>query len=142
VRKHYSSPRLFKYRPEEVPQRLKSVAEDLPLELSVLQAGKHVAPDYTTLVNSERDYVRVSDSFCDLVGYAQEELVGKKYDYLAAPEMKDIPTLFKLFKKTGYAYGLWILVHRTGAQTLVRYEAWLRPDSCVEAHMELVRHLG
>src|SRR5882724_6960986 len=35
-------------------------------------------------------------------------------------------------------HGLWLLVSREGTRILVRYEAWLRPDSYIEGHMEVV----
>jgi PAS domain S-box-containing protein len=97
-----------------------------------------VAADYTTLVNSDGRYVEVSDSFCGLVGYNREELIGKRYDELTAPSTIDIPTVFSLFLKEGYMQGLWMLVHRDGHHILVRYESWLRADSFIESRMALV----
>jgi PAS domain S-box-containing protein len=97
-----------------------------------------VAADYTTLVNSDGRYVEVSDSFCELVGYSREELIGKRYDALTAPGTIDIPTIFSLFLKEGYMQGLWMLVHRDGHRILVRYESWLRPDSLIQSHMVLM----
>ena len=95
-------------------------------------------PQYITVVDRDRKYVEVSDSFCQLVGYQREELVGMRYDDLTAPNTNDIPTVFGLFQKLGYMHGLWLLVSREGTRILVRYEAWLRPDSYIEGHMEVV----
>ena len=100
-----------------------------------------VAPIYTTLVNSDRKYVWVSDNFCELLGYKVEELVGKRYDEVTAPTNNDIPVTFSMFKKLGYMHGLWMLIHRTGERILIRYEAWLRADSLVESNIEVVDHL-
>ncbi len=97
-----------------------------------------VEPQYITVVDRDRKYVEVSDSFCQLVGYQREELVGMRYDDLTAPNTNDIPTVFGLFQKLGYMHGLWLLVSREGTRILVRYEAWLRPDSYIEGHMEVV----
>jgi hypothetical protein len=36
-------------------------------------------------------------------------------------------------------HGLWTLVHRTGYRILIRYEAWLRADTNIQANMELVQ---
>jgi len=33
---------------------------------------------------------------------------------------------------------MWMLVTREGTRILVRYESWLRPDSYIEGHMEVV----
>jgi len=97
-----------------------------------------VEPHYVTVVDRDRKYVEVSDSFCQLVGYQREELVGKQYDDLTAPNANDIPTVFRFFQKAGYMHGMWMLVSREGTRILVRYEAWLRPDSYIEGHMEVV----
>jgi PAS domain S-box-containing protein len=97
-----------------------------------------VEPQYVTAVHSDRKYVEVSDSFCQLVGYKREELIGKRYDDLTAPNTNDIPTVSDLIQKLGYMHGLWLLVSREGTRILVRYEAWLRPDSYIEGHMKVV----
>src|SRR6202011_5959436 len=102
------------------------------------QFDSGVAADYTTVVDGDRKYIEVSDSFCQLVGYRREELIGKRYDELTAPGTNDIPTVFRLFVKHGYMHGLWMLVHRTGTRVLVRYEAWVRPDCGIQSKMELV----
>jgi PAS domain S-box-containing protein len=122
-------------------QQLSEVSPDLRKFINELRFEHHVAPQFTTLVDSERNYVRVSDSFCQLLGYSAEELIGKPFDYVTASKTNDIPTVFNLFKQLGYMHGLWMFVHRTGTHILVRYDVWLRPDSYIEANMELVRHL-
>jgi PAS domain S-box-containing protein len=108
------------------------------LDNAIMPPGSRVAPDYTAVVDRERRYVEVSDSFCKLVGYTREQLIGKKYDDLTAPNTNDIPTVFSLFLEEGYMHGLWMLVHRTGTRILIRYESWVRPDSLIESNMELV----
>jgi PAS domain S-box-containing protein len=97
-----------------------------------------VLPEYTALVDRNRKYVQVSDSFCKLLGYQREELIGRKYDDLTAPRTNNVQTVFDLFMKSGYMHGIWILVHRRGTRILVRYEAWLRPDGLTESQMELL----
>jgi PAS domain-containing protein len=99
----------------------------------------HVAPTYTTVVNQERKFVEVSDSFCTLVGYKTEELIGRRFDHLTALNTADIPTTFHLFSKLGYMHGLWLLVHRTGYRILIRYESWLRPDANIQSNIEVVQ---
>jgi PAS domain S-box-containing protein len=108
------------------------------LDNAILPPGSRVAPNFTTVVDREHRYVEVSDSFCKLVGYSREELIGKKYDELSAPNTNDIPTIFSLFIEEGYMHGLWMLVHHTGTRILVRYESWLRQDGLIEGNMELV----
>jgi PAS domain S-box-containing protein len=97
-----------------------------------------VKPDYTTVVDSDRRYVEVSDSFCKLVGYNREDLIGRRYDDLSAPNTNDIAVIFDLFVRLRYMHGLWMLVSRNGARILVRYESWLRPDSLIQGNMEVI----
>ena len=99
---------------------------------------RKVKPDYKAVVNSDRRFVEVSDGFCKLVGYTRGELLDMRYDDLTAPNTNDIPTVLAQFQKLGYLHGLWMLVSREGTRILVRYDSWLRPDSCIEAHMEVV----
>ncbi len=62
-----------------------------------------------------------------------------RYDYLTAQNSADIQTTYNLFSKLGYMHGLWMLVHRTGYRILVRYEAWQRPDTNIQANIEVAQ---
>ena len=136
-RKPYAPPSVLSYESEtEYPGWTRRIVKTLRQELEALQF--EVEPQYVTVVDSDRKYVEVSDSFCQLLGYQREELVGKRYDDLTAPNTNDIATVFGLFQRLGYMHGLWMLVSREGTRILVRYEAWLRPDSYIEGHMEVV----
>ena len=138
-KKPYAPPKLSHYDSQrEVPSNLRSAAEALRNEAEGRRFPLQVAPDYTTVVDTDRRYIEVSDSFCQLVGYQRQELIGKTYDELSAAGTNDIPIVFELFAKNGYMHGLWMLVHRTGARILVRYESWVRPDCQIQSNMELV----
>jgi PAS domain S-box-containing protein len=97
-----------------------------------------VSCDYRTIVDLDRRYIHVSDDFCRLLGYDREDLIGKRYDDLTAPDTNDILNVFNLFCQLEYMHGLWMLVAGSGTRILVRYEAWLRPDMLIEGHMQLV----
>jgi PAS domain S-box-containing protein len=99
----------------------------------------HVSPAYTIVVDQDRKYVDVSESFCKLVGYKIEELIGTRYDNLTALNTADIPMTYNLFSRLGYMHGLWMLVHRTGYRILIRYESWLRPDTNIQSNIEVVQ---
>jgi PAS domain S-box-containing protein len=131
-KKGYAPPRLTVYDPKNVPQWLNLMHQDLI-------KGAHVPPTYTVVVDRDRKYVHVSESFSELVGYKREELIGKCYDHITAPNTTDIPTAHRLFFKLGYMHGLWMLVHRTGYRILIRYEAWVRPDENIQSNIELVQ---
>jgi len=98
----------------------------------------HVRPQYAVIVDADRRYTDVSDSFCKLLGYRREELIGKKYDVFTAPGTTDIAVVYELFANAGYMHGIWILVNRSGTHLLVRYEAWYRSDGLIEGQMELL----
>ena len=138
-KKCYSPPRIISYLPDQVPEW---IAECFQNDLEVSGPSKpRVAPIYTTVVDSDRRYVWVSDNFCELLGYNSDELIGKRYDEVTAPTTSDIPVTARMFKKLGYMHGLWMLIHRTGERILIRYEAWLRADSLVESNIEVVDRL-
>jgi PAS domain S-box-containing protein len=104
-----------------------------------LESGaQELESDYVTVVDRDRKFVEVSDNFCLLVGYEREELLGRRYDDLTAPNTVDIQKVFDLFTRLGNMHGLWMLVSRGGTRILVRYESRLRPNSLIEGHMELV----
>ena len=96
------SPKLIRHESDdEIPSSFGSFAQAFR-EKAQAKYGARVAPDYTTVVDGNRRYVEVSDSFCELVGYRREELIGKQYDDLTAPSMNNIPVVFELFARVGY----------------------------------------
>jgi PAS domain S-box-containing protein len=135
-KKPYVPPRLTEYDPKNVPELVKLLKED---RLSTHVSPAYVSPAYTIVVDQDRKYIEVSDSFSKLVGYKAEELLGMRYDSLTAPNSADISATFNLFSKLGYMYGLWMLVHRSGYRILIRYEAWLRQDANIQANIEVVQ---
>ena len=109
------------------------------VEPSVGRSSKsEPGPKYLTVVDNDRKYVQVSKDFCKLVGYEEEELLGRRYDEVTASGTNDIDKVFSLFLKLGYMHGLWMLVSRQGTRILVRYDSWMRPDKLIESHMEVV----
>jgi len=130
-KKLYVPPRLTEYDPKNVPEWVKLLRKDL--------LSAHITPAYTIVVDQDRRYVEVPEGFSKLVGYKVEELLGMRYDSLTAPNSADIPMTYNLFSRLGYMHGLWMLVHRTGYRILVRYEAWLRPDTNIQANIEVVQ---
>jgi PAS domain S-box-containing protein len=138
-KKCYIPPRVIQYPPDRVPKRVQQLFSDTVLTSVSGRTGR-VAPIYTTVIDSDRKYIEVSNSFCELLGYKSEELIGRRFDEITAAETNDIPTIFGLFKRLGYMHGLWMFVHRTGKRILIRYESWLRADSFIETNIEVVDH--
>jgi PAS domain S-box-containing protein len=136
--KPYIPPDFDRYESEpDHPDRVRDFVESMRQKLNITPQSK-VKPEFITIVNSDRKFVEVSESFCRLLGYRREELIGKPYDDVTAPNTNDIPTVFRLFSEIGYMHGLWMLASRRGTHILVRYESWIRPDSYIEGHMELL----
>ena len=138
--KPYFPPHVTCHRSEsEYPEWTKSTVEvvrqGIDLNSSLLSG---VDRHYIAVIDSDRKYVQVSENFCTLLGYSRPEIIAKRVDDLTAPDTNDIQTVFDLFSRLGYMHGLWMFVARKGTRILVRYEAWLRPDSLIEGHMEVV----
>ena len=96
-----------------------------------------VQPEFVTVVNPNRRFVEVSPTFCKLLGYTQDELLGKAYDDITVPRTNDIPGVLEMFLKVGYMSGIWVLSHRRGTKLFVRYESVIRGDGLFESQMEL-----
>jgi PAS domain S-box-containing protein len=97
-----------------------------------------IRSDVVTVINSKRKFVHVSPSFCKMLGYAEEELIGKLYDEFTVPGTNHIPITWQLFMKTGYLFGIWVFAHKSGTKLFVRFEAFAREDGLYETHMELL----
>jgi PAS domain S-box-containing protein len=97
-----------------------------------------VQPDYVTVVNSRRRYVDVSPTFCKLLGYTRDELIGMTYDEITVPRTNDIPAVLEMFLQVGHMSGIWVLAHRGGTKLFVRYESVIRQDGLFESQMQLL----
>jgi PAS domain S-box-containing protein len=138
--KPYKRPRFIRYESEaDCPGWARDAVKSIREEFGATSSSPcEVKPEFVTVVDSDRRFVQVSDSFCQLLGYRREELIGRPYDDVTAPNTNDIQTVFNLFAELGYMHGLWMLASRRGTHVLVRYESWIRPDSNIEGHMEAV----
>jgi PAS domain S-box-containing protein len=97
-----------------------------------------VQPEFVTVVNSRRKFVEVSPAFCKLLGYSENELIGKAYDDITVPRTNNIPLVLEMFLQVGHMSGIWVLSHRGGTKLFVRYESILRQDGLFESQMELL----
>jgi PAS domain S-box-containing protein len=116
---------------------LSLLSENQPATINPEQSVR-VQPQYVTVVNAKRKFVEVSPSFCKLLGYSEEDLIGKLYDEVTVPGTNHIPITWQLFMKTGYLFGIWVFAHRRGTKLFVRFEAFARTDGLYEARMELL----
>jgi PAS domain-containing protein len=79
----------------------------------------------TTVVNSDRQWVSVSDAFSKFLGYEQGEMIGKSVDDFTVPNSVDIEFVFNALFRLGEMDGLWALRHRSGESLVVHYRARL-----------------
>ncbi len=112
--------------------------QDRTFASPVRDPSARVQPDYVTVVNARRKFVEVSPAFCKLLGYTQEELLGRSYDEFTVPRTNDIPLVLDMFLKIGYMTGIWVFAHRSGTKLFVRYESVIREDGLYETHLELL----
>jgi PAS domain S-box-containing protein len=114
------------------------VGDDLHSATKFPTHYSRIEPDYVTVVNANRKYVEVSPSFCKLLGYPENELIGRLYDEFTAPRTSNIEAILDIFRKVGHMEGIWVLLHKSGTKIFVRYDAFVREDGLYESHMELI----
>jgi PAS domain S-box-containing protein len=56
-----------------------------------------VRPQYTAVVDLDRKYLEVSDSFCRLLGRTPKQLIGHVVDEVTAPNSLDIKAVYDCF---------------------------------------------
>ncbi len=67
-----------------------------------------VQPDYIAVFNDRRKFVEVSPSFCKLLGYAENEIIGRPFEDFTVPRTNNIPFLVQMLIKNGYLQGIWV----------------------------------
>jgi PAS domain S-box-containing protein len=123
----YASPQLHKYPSLfELPERLRQAVTDLVLATENL----------TAIVDDQRRYLSVSPHFASSLGYASEELLGKRIDDITAAGTVDIEFVFDAFRKLGEMDGLWVFQDRQGKKLLFHYRARRLEDQLIYAELE------
>ena len=56
-----------------------------------------VRPQYTAVIDLNRKYIEVSDSFCRLLGRTRNQLVGHRIDDVTSPNSIDIQAVYDCF---------------------------------------------
>jgi PAS domain-containing protein len=79
----------------------------------------------TTVVNSDRQWVSVTDAFASFLGYEQAEMIGKLVDDFTVPNSVDIEFVFDALFHLGEMDGLWAFRHCSGESLVVHYRARL-----------------
>ena len=97
-----------------------------------------VQPEYLAIFDERRKFVKVSPSFCKLLGHTEGELLGRPFEEFTVPHTNHIPILLQLLLNNGYLQGIWVFAHKSGTKLFVRYATIRRTDGLYEATMELI----
>lgn len=97
-----------------------------------------VQPDYIAVFNARRKFIEVSPSFCKLLGYPEDEILGLPFEDFTVPRTNNIPFLVQMLIKNGYLQGIWVFAHKSGTKLFVRYATVQRADGLYEASIELI----
>ncbi len=96
-------------------------------------SGEHAC---RILLGLRGECLKVSDSFCVLVGYERQQLIGKPIESLYGLGMTVFPKNLGLVLHFATLRGVWMLLHRDGTRLLVRYQAKLVVDLRIDVELE------
>jgi PAS domain S-box-containing protein len=93
---------------------------------------------FRIVLNREGRFQQVSEEFCGLVGYEQDQLLGKHVDDVTVSRTVNIPQHLGAVAQFGHFHCLWMFAHREGHVILVRCDCELLPDASIEVLCELL----
>jgi PAS domain-containing protein len=94
--------------------------------------------DSRIVLDVDGKFQELSAGFCSLVGYAKEELLGKRIDVITASRTLSIPQHLGVVVHFGHFHCLWMFVHHDGHGVLVRSDWQLLPDLSMEMCCEVL----
>jgi PAS domain S-box-containing protein len=105
-------------------------------ETVVRAHGHNVCDNECVLfVDQDRKYFHVTDAAAEMLGYEREELLGRRIDDIAAPDM-DVPGKFAAYVRDGVQHGVFNLRHKNGSVVTVQYAAQVLEDGCMVSRLE------
>lgn len=84
---------------ELVNKKLEKIASDLQKEISLREVIERTIPSGLSVVDASGKQVYVNQSFCELLGFSEAELIGKVAPFPYWPEI-EIETITKAFQQT------------------------------------------
>jgi PAS domain S-box-containing protein len=110
---------------------------------TVVKAHGHGACDdeCVLFVDQDRKYFHVTDAAAEMLGYEREELLGRRIDDIAAPDM-DVPGKFAAYVRDGVQHGVFSLRHKNGSIVTVRYAAQVLEDGCMLSRLTKIPQAG
>lgn len=106
-------------------------------------AGRVVStsPDWILGLALDGSISKVSDGFCNFIGFERKELLAKKIDAITAKRALDVSKHIGAIHHFGWFAGLWLFLPKDGKPALVHYVAALVPDLSIEMRFVLPEHL-
>lgn len=82
-----------------------------------------VIPAAEVEVDSDRRYVSVNDSACELLGYTRQELLALRIDDISFPSDAHVRPMYTQFVKDGQMRGIFALRRKSGEVIRIRFES-------------------
>jgi hypothetical protein len=118
-KKKYSAPTLTRVTADrwEFPLREQPLPVTPGLKVRTEVPG---GDDCRIVLSVEGKFKKVSEDFCQMVGYQAAELLGMPIDDITAPRTVNIPQHLGVVMYFANFQSLWMFVHRNGGAILVR----------------------
>jgi PAS domain-containing protein len=134
-RKKYDFPTVTPFTIVKLPTKARVEVAKLVSEIT---SGGRNLPSASAKIRFELSlegkFTRVSEKFCELVGFPESKLIGREIDGLTASGILRIPQHLGVVVQFGYFRCLWMFVHGDGHGVLVRTDWALLPDMSMEVH--------
>jgi PAS domain-containing protein len=138
-RKKYQAPTLTRVAFTSLSEKgREEIAQLISQTASEGQLTRRSKDEFCMVLDLEGRFKRASEQFCALVGYAQNELVGRPIDDVTASRTVHIPQHLGAVVHFGQFHCLWMFVHRDGHGVLVRSDWELLADLSMEVCGELL----
>ncbi|MGA7463657.1 MAG: PAS domain-containing protein [Candidatus Korobacteraceae bacterium] len=80
-----------------------------------------VIPPAQVEVDSNRRYISVNDSACELLGYSRQELLNMRIDDLSFPTGAHVAPMYEQFVRDGGMQGIFALKRKNGEVIRIRF---------------------
>jgi len=134
-RKKYDSPTVTPFTIAKLPAKAR--AEVARLVSEITSEGRNLpsaSEEIRFKLSLEGKFERVSEKFCELVGFPESKLIGREIDRLTASGILHIPQHLGVVVQFGCFRCLWMFVHGDGHAVLVRTDWALLPDMSMEVY--------
>ncbi len=82
-----------------------------------------VTPPAQVEVDSNRRYISVNDSACELLGYSRQELLSLRIDDVSFPTGAHVSPMYQQFVQDGKMQGIFALKRKSGEVLRIQFEA-------------------